>query len=375
MLICNIVGARPNFVKMAPVIREMAARALPQVLVHTGQHYDVEMSVVFFEQLGLPQPDFHLGVGADGRLRQIARMMAGLDEVLEQCRPTLVIVAGDVNSTVAGALAAAAKNIPVAHVEAGLRSFDRTMPEEINRIVTDSVSEILFTTEESANRNLLREGKPPEAIHFVGNCMVDSLRRHLDCALARAAWRDFGLEPLGYAIVTLHRPSNVDEPARLARFLDAISEVARRIPVVFPVHPRTRERIESLGVRTNCGLRMCPPVPYLEFLGLLAKARLVLTDSGGIQEETTALGVPCLTLRTNTERPVTIEMGTNRLVGEDPGQLPRHVEAILAGDPPSAVQPPLWDGQASKRVVDVIEQWLAERVVTAGSQRASRGGQ
>ena len=375
MLICNVVGARPNFVKMAPVISEMAARSLPQVLVHTGQHYDAEMSEVFFEQLGLPKPDFHLGVAADGRLRQIARMMARLDEVLDHCKPTLVVVAGDVNSTLAGALAAAAKNIPVAHVEAGLRSFDRTMPEEINRIVTDSVSEILFTTEESANRNLLREGKPPEAIHFVGNCMVDSLRRHLDRALARAAWRGFGYEPLGYAVLTLHRPSNVDQPERLARILDAVSEVARRIPVLFPVHPRTRERIEGLGLRPDSAVRMSPPIPYLEFLGLLASARLVLTDSGGIQEETTALGVPCLTLRSNTERPVTVEMGTNRLVGDDPGELLWHVEEILAGASRCVTQPPLWDGQASKRVVDVIERWLGERGPAAGLQRICRTAQ
>lgn len=355
MLVCNVVGARPNFMKIAPVIMEMKRRGMPNLLVHTGQHYDKLMSDIFLDELGLPKPEIFLDVGSDTHARQTAHIMIAFEEVCQQHRPDLVVVGGDVNSTVAVALVTAKQQIPLAHVEAGLRSFDRTMPEEINRVVTDHIAELLFTTEESANENLRREGIAEEHIHFVGNCMVDTLLKHVDAAVQRSPWKDYGVAPNSYGLLTLHRPSNVDDSETLKSLMNIINEVSHRLPILFPVHPRTQRRLEQEKVQVAPSLYLCEPLPYLTFLGLMAKARCVLTDSGGIQEETTVLNVPCLTLRWNTERPVTITNGTNRLVGTDPQKIRQSIDEILTGGAPSANRPPLWDGKAGRRIVDVIE--------------------
>ena len=361
MLVSSVVGARPNFMKMAPVVRELLQRGIPHLFVHTGQHYDESMSRVFFEQLQMPRPDVDLNVGSQSHARQTAQILVGIEEVFQERRPDLVVVGGDVNSTAAVALVAAKLGIPVAHVEAGLRSFDRSMPEEVNRIVTDHLSDLLFTTEESANVNLEREGLGQRGVHLVGNCMVDTLRRHVDAAVAGEPWREFGLPPGDYAILTLHRPVNVDDMDELGALLGTISAASRRIPVLFPVHPRTRHRLEELNRPVAGDVRLTDPLPYLTFLGLMARAKLVLTDSGGIQEETTALGVPCLTLRASTERPVTVSHGTNRIVGTDRARVLAAVERVLVGDWPAGVLPPLWDGCAGRRLVDVIETFLERR--------------
>lgn len=338
--------------KMGPVVLELRARGIPHRLVHTGQHYDTNMSRVFFDELGLPPPDVHLGVGSGTHAAQTAAIMTGLERLWLSAPPRLVIVAGDVNSTLAAALVAAKLQIPVAHVESGLRSFDRTMPEEINRIVTDRVSDLLFTTEESANRHLAHEGVPAERVHFVGNCMIDSLHRHLDSALINEPWRAFDVAPGAYGLVTLHRPANVDDTATIERTIAMLEQVAIRLPLVFPMHPRTRARI---GSRTVPGVRLCAPLPYLTFVGLMAKARVVLTDSGGLQEETTALGVPCVTMRDNTERPITLELGTNILAGTNPDRVRDAVLSVLDAPLPSRRLPPLWDGAAAIRIVDVLQ--------------------
>ncbi|HET6384472.1 MAG TPA: UDP-N-acetylglucosamine 2-epimerase (non-hydrolyzing) [Armatimonadota bacterium] len=362
MLICNVVGARPNYMKIAPIVHALDRRGLAHFLVHTGQHYDENMSRVLFEELELPKPDVYLGVGSDTHARQTARVMMDFEKVCQDRRPDLVMVAGDVNSTLAAALTAAKLGIPVGHVEAGLRSSDRTMPEELNRIVTDHLSEMLFTTEESGNENLRREGIPDEWIHFVGNCMVDTLLRRREAAVSGAPWKEFELSPGGYALLTLHRPSNVDVKVTLQSLMRAIAAVAARLPVLFPVHPRTRNRMMEWEIAPPDGVQLCDPLSYLTFLGLMAKAQLVLTDSGGIQEETTVLDVPCLTLRRNTERPITITCGTNQLTEPEPQALVRSLERIRAGDWPKNRRPPLWDGRASERVVDVIQNWAASRL-------------
>jgi UDP-N-acetylglucosamine 2-epimerase (non-hydrolysing) len=355
--LCMIVGARPNFMKMAPVIREAAARGLRQHFVHTGQHYDAAMSTVFFAELGLPQPDLYLGVGSGSHAEQTARVMVAFERVCMDDRPDLVVVSGDVNSTLACALTASKLGIPVGHIEAGLRSFDRSMPEEINRTLTDHVSDLLFTSEPSGRVNLLNEGVPADRIHFVGNAMIDSLRAHLDAALERAAWTRFGVEPGGYGVITLHRPAVVDEPEKLEEFRGALCELATLLPLVFPVHPRTRRQMD--GTYQNWApVRLVEPLGYLDFLGLMARARLVLTDSGGIQEETTALGVPCVTLRDNTERPVTVDIGTNRLAGTSRERIVSAAREALTSDGPARV-PDLWEGRAASRIVDVIEAWAA----------------
>jgi UDP-N-acetylglucosamine 2-epimerase (non-hydrolysing) len=359
MPICNVVGARPNFMKIAPIIEELKRRGQAQMLVHTGQHYDAQVSAVFFRDLGLPEPDVYLGVGSDSHARQTARIMTALDEAWEREAPELVVVVGDVNSTVAAALVAAKRCIPVAHVEAGLRSFDRAMPEEINRVVTDHLSDLLFTTEASGNENLRREGIAEERIHFVGNCMIDTLEQHRAAAAALKPWAEFGFEPGGYALITLHRPSNVDHPETLRGLVAVLNDLSQRVPMLFPVHPRTRSRMDAHGFTIAPALYLCEPLSYLTFLGLMSQAKCVLTDSGGIQEETTALGVPCLTLRWNTERPVTVSQGTNLLVGSDPDRIRAGFEAILNGAPRAAERPPLWEGQAAKRIVDVIEKWMS----------------
>jgi UDP-N-acetylglucosamine 2-epimerase (non-hydrolysing) len=357
MLVCNVVGARPNFMKMAPVVLELKRRRIPQFLVHTGQHYDAGLSQVFFRDLGIPQPDVHLGVGSDSHARQTARIMTAFEEICRERKPDLVIAGGDVNSTLAVALVASKSRIPLAHVEAGLRSFDRSMPEEVNRVVTDHLSDLLFTTEESANRNLMDEGIPEERVHFVGNCMVDTLLAHAGEAVRKAPWEAFGFMPRGYGLLTLHRPSNVDDPRVLRSLLEVLGEISSRLPILFPVHPRTRERMEREPMSLPSSLVLCEPLPYLAFLGLMAQARVVLTDSGGIQEETTALRVPCLTLRGNTERPVTLQCGTNRLVGTDPAGIRQGLEEILDGRRAGGKHPALWDGNAGQRIGWIVESW------------------
>ncbi len=358
-MILTVVGARPNFVKMAPIISEINRRGMPQIFVHTGQHYDEKMSAVFFDELKMPRPDVYLGVGSGSHAQQTARVMTAFEPVLIDHDPKLVVVAGDVNSTLACALTASKLHIPVAHVEAGLRSFDRTMPEEINRVLTDHLAELLFITEPSGRENLRKEGIDPAKMHFVGNTMIDSLESFLPRALERQPWQTFGLHPDEYALVTLHRPANVDTPDALAEILSALEELARWQPVLFPAHPRTVARLQAWGLQPR-GVRVIEPLGYLDFLGLMARARLVLTDSGGIQEETTALGVPCVTVRENTERPVTIEAGTNQLAGTSRGGI--LAAAARAGAKPApTTRPELWDGRAAPRLVDVIEGWIGPR--------------
>ena len=356
--------------KIAPVIHALRASPdpLPTRLVHTGQHYDVDMKDTFFDQLGIPKPDVDLEVGSGSHAVQTAQVMLRFEPVLEETRPTAVLVVGDVNSTVACAIVAVKKGVPVIHVEAGLRSHDRTMPEEINRVLTDQISALLFTTERVGRENLLKEGVPENRIHFVGNVMIDTLKRNLEAAIppeitvARyqtdAAILDGGGN--GYAVLTLHRPSNVDDPVVLERLLGTLREVSERVPLVFPVHPRTKARIEGSGVPFigSDRILMLPPLGYLEMLGLMSRAKLVLTDSGGMQEETTALGVPCVTLRKNTERPVTVEEGTNTVVGSDPSRIRSAVEEILATGGKAGRVPELWDGQASMRIKEVLVRWL-----------------
>ncbi len=357
-----VVGARPNFVKAAPVLA--AARAggdLDCLLVHSGQHYDAAMSQLFFEDLSMPDPDIYLEVGSGSHAEQTAAVMRRLEPVLEERRPHGVIVFGDVNSTLAAALTAAKLGLPVAHVEAGLRSFDDRMPEEINRRLTDSVSELLFATEASAIDNLRREGIAPERVHLVGNTMIDSLLGGLEEARRRrpAVCAKLGLADDAYAVLTLHRPSNVDDADVLRALWGAIRELANRLPVVFPVHPRTRARLAAGGLAESdlAALKLCEPLGYLDFLGLLDGARLVLTDSGGIQEETTVLGVPCLTLRENTERPVTLSHGTNRLVGCAAAAVSAAALEVLESAPSAnATRPPLWDGYAAERLVEVLRK-------------------
>jgi len=363
MKIVNVVGARPNLMKVAPLMEAFAARpGIESLLVHTGQHYDANMSELFFRQLGIPEPDLNLGVGSGSHATQTAEIMKGFEPVLLAHRPDAVLVVGDVNSTIACGLVAVKLGIALVHVEAGLRSFDRSMPEEINRILTDAISDLLFCTEESGPRNLRREGIADEKIHLVGNVMIDTLIKHRARAEASGILRELGLEPAGYAVLTLHRPSNVDEPEVLAGILGALEVVAHEMPLVFPAHPRTREKLRAFGLDGRLarlpGLRMIEPAGYLDFLKLMSCARLVFTDSGGIQEETTILQVPCLTLRENTERPVTVELGTNQLVGRDPERILAAYRKVMdAGGPPGRL-PPGWDGQAAGRIVDVLERSL-----------------
>lgn len=359
MKVLNVVGARPNFMKIAPLIEAMRRHDIPQVLIHTGQHYDERMSELFFRDLAIPEPDINLGIGSGSHAQQTADIMRCFEPVLESERPDLVVVVGDVNSTVACSLVAAKMGIPIAHVEAGLRSFDRSMPEEINRVLTDAMASLLFATEPSGVENLKREGIAPERIYFVGNVMIDTLLRCRGQALRLPTLETLGLRRNGhappYAVVTLHRPSNVDDIGQLRRLLEALGELASRLPVVFPIHPRTRERIAGNGLEGLLSkLQTTDPMGYLEFLGLMSQAALVITDSGGIQEETTVLGVPCLTVRENTERPVTIEFGTNRLVGRDSRQLLAAALEVLNGGAQRRALPELWDGHAAERIVKVI---------------------
>ncbi len=366
MKIVHVVGARPNFMKVAPVLRAVERAGFAENrLVHTGQHYDFAMSDVFFVDLGMPRPDLFLGVGSGSHAEQTAKVMIGFEKLLLEERPDLVVVAGDINSTLACALVAAKLQLPSAHVEAGLRSFDRTMPEEVNRIVTDRLSELLLTPSADADEHLLREGTDPARIHRVGNVMIDSLLAHLPRAEERRVPESLGLMPGGYAVLTLHRPANVDDPGVLAGLLDAVAELQEAIPVVFPVHPRTRKMLAAAGLEARLaalpGLRTCEPLGYLEFLGLTSRARLVLTDSGGLQEETTALGIPCLTLRENTERPVTVAEGTSTLVGRDPRRIVAAAREVLAGRGKAGRIPDLWDGRAAERIAEVFRRFGVSR--------------
>jgi UDP-N-acetylglucosamine 2-epimerase (non-hydrolysing) len=348
--ILHVVGARPNFVKAAPVLRALSQRGLRQTLVHTGQHYDRNMSDVFFSQLEIPDADVNLGVGSGSHAAQTAEIMQRFEPVLLAHQPDMVLVYGDVNSTVAAALVCAKIPVPVAHVEAGLRSFDHSMPEEINRMVTDRLSDLLFTPSEDGDLNLVHEGVAAEKIRRVGNVMIDSLVRLLPAA-KNCPRNGF---PDRIALVTLHRPSNVDNSENLCLILDSLRQASERIDIVFPVHPRTRRRIADLGVVTP-KLHFQDPMPYIEFLSLQMRAAIVITDSGGIQEETTYLGVPCLTLRKNTERPITVSLGTNLLIGEDPRRIAAELNNVLDGKIKQGIVPPLWDGNAGQRIADVLQ--------------------
>ena len=364
MKVLNVVGARPNFVKIAPLLREMARRPqIAPVLVHTGQHYDAQMSDGFFEALAIPAPDVNLGVGSGSHAQQTAEVMKRIEPVLEAVRPDVVLVVGDVNSTLAAALVAVKLGVRVGHVEAGLRSFDRSMPEEINRVLTDTIADDLFATEESGVMNLAREGVPAERVHFVGNVMIDALRLAKPLWQGSPVFRELGLDVnQRYGVVTLHRPANVDDPRRLREMVAALQELATHLPLVFPVHPRVRTRLarESVAWRTPTqplparGLVCLDPLGYLDFVALVSRAAIVLTDSGGIQEETTMLGVPCLTLRENTERPVTVTHGTNRVIGVSPRRIVDEGLRALQSPPAPQAPPPLWDGHAAARVVDVL---------------------
>ena len=354
MHVLQVVGARPNFMKAAPVIEALNRKPdIKQTLVHTGQHYDANMSDVFFKQLGLPRPDVSLDVGSGSHAVQTARIMMKFESTLLRRRPDMVLVYGDVNSTAASAIVCAKLGIPVGHVEAGLRSFDRTMPEEINRLITDQLSDLLFTPSADADANLLHEGIWVEKIHRVGNVMIDTLIK----LLPQARMPDIeGLSTEGYILVTLHRPSNVDDPGMLLQLLRALGEISEQCQVVFPVHPRSRQRIERFQSfqSQQKNIVLTEPLGYLEFLALQHNSEMVITDSGGIQEETTYLGVPCLTLRENTERPVTVDVGTNRLIGSDLKLLKREAENILAGSTKLGGIPHLWDGHAGERIAEIL---------------------
>lgn len=373
MKILVVAGARPNFVKVAPILKELGRRReTTAFLVHTGQHYDVSMAGNFFRDLGIPEPDVSLEVGSGSHAFQTAEVIKRIEPVLLEERPAAVVVVGDVNSTMAAALAAVKLQIPVAHVEAGLRSFDRTMPEEINRVVTDSISDFLFVSEQSGLENLAREGVEEAKVFFVGNVMIDSLEA------TRALWmksdvvQRLGLTKHAYGAMTLHRPSNVDDAETFTGLVGVLSEIAERLPLVFPVHPRTVSRIKEFGLENRFrfldgneavqehGLHMVPAMGYLDFLALEASARLVLTDSGGVQEESTILGVPCLTLRENTERPATITHGTNRIVGTDPARIRQAALEALDNFRAPREMPPLWDGRAAQRIVDGLAKRIAQ---------------
>jgi UDP-N-acetylglucosamine 2-epimerase (non-hydrolysing) len=356
-----VAGARPNFMKIAPLYRRLSAVPdLDAQIVHTGQHYDEAMSDVFFRQLGLPAPHISLAVGSAPHGAQTGRVLERFESTLMENRPAAVVVVGDVNSTLACALATAKVQFPdgsrplLAHVEAGLRSGDRSMPEEVNRVLTDTISDVLFTTEEAAAANLLRENVAASRIHFVGNVMIDCLVDAWPAIEERRAWTSLGFAPNTYGLVTLHRPSNVDDPEVLSGIVSALADIARRLPLIFPVHPRTRDRLHGAGMKDSSGIHLIDPLGYLEFVSLMSAARIVLTDSGGLQEESTFLRVPCLTLRDNTERPATIEYGTNTLVGRRPADLARTTFETLARHDPAKPAPPLWDGHASDRIVQVL---------------------
>lgn len=368
-----VVGARPNFMKMAPILRAFSENvpAIPTLLVHTGQHYDKDMNDKLFDDLRLPKPDINLEVGSGSHAVQTAEVMKRFEPVIDEHKPSCVLVVGDVNSTLACTLVAVKKNVPVVHVEAGLRSYDRGMPEEINRVLTDQIADLLYTTERTAEGNLLREGIPAERVRFVGNVMIDSLLGNREYARSpENTMHEHGLDPElistaeGYGLVTLHRPSNVDHADILSSLLTELRSISEKLPLVFALHPRTKANIERFGLKeliNSPRMIMLPPQGYLEMLGLMASARIVLTDSGGLQEETTALGVPCLTMRENTERPITVEQGTNTMVGRDILLIRRLTEETLSGHGKSGRIPELWDGCAAQRIAADLADWLLAR--------------
>ena len=363
MKIINVVGARPNLMKIAPLMDAYGrAGGVEPLLVHTGQHYDANMSDLFFRQLGIPEPHLNLEVGSASHAVQTAEIMKQFEPVLLEHRPDAVLVVGDVNSTIACGLVAVKLGVKLVHVEAGLRSFDRDMPEEINRVLTDAISDLLLCTEPSGVKNLQREGIPEQRVHLVGNVMIDTLLRHRERAESSTILADLGLEKRGYAVLTLHRPSNVDDAEVLGGLLDAFEVVQGDMPLIFPAHPRTRENLARFGLAERvaglANLRLLDPLGYLDFLRLMAGAQVVLTDSGGIQEETTILRVPCLTLRENTERPITVEMGTNQIVGQDPQRIVSAYRSVVDGGMASGRVPPLWDGRAAERIVEVLVEAL-----------------
>jgi len=363
--IACVAGARPNFIKIAPIMMELEKHPdlFEPTLVHTGQHYDDKLSNVFFEQLNIPRPDHHLAVGVGNPAEQTGELIQRFDKLCLEEKFDRVLLVGDVTSTLACAIVAAKRLIPTDHVEAGLRSFDRTMPEEINRIVTDSLADTFFVTEPSGVKNLIEEGHAEKDIHFVGNVMIDTLRIYLNSAMSLEAWKQFRLPRKGYGVVTLHRPSNVDDPTQLRQRVALLREISRQLPLVFPVHPRTRAHLDFPS--RNGRMQFCEPLGYLEFIGLMEGARVVITDSGGVQEETTALGIPCLTLRVNTERPITVEWGTNTLVGDGVEGAGSLISEILEGKYKKGTQPPLWDGKASQRIVAI----LAEKILRQEKRR------
>ena len=371
MKILHVVGARPNFMKLAPVREALCKHPeICQCIIHTGQHYDASMSEVFFRDLELPAPDVNLEIGSGTHAEQTARTMLALEPRVREMRPDLVLVYGDVNSTLAAALICSKLCVSLGHVEAGLRSFDRTMPEEVNRVLTDQVSDLLFTPSSEGNENLSREGIPYERVHLVGNVMIDTLVKLQPKAIQlweNGAVEHFGISP--FALVTLHRPSNVDDPEVLARILQALREIASQVRVLWPVHPRTKRKIQDLGLQT-VGLELLDPLGYLEFLALQSQAVAVITDSGGVQEETTFLQVPCLTLRGNTERPITITLGTNRVIGTSPSALLAGMREVLADGRKKGTRPPLWDGRAGERIAEVVMKWSRGDNSNAQSARA-----
>jgi len=368
MKIIGVVGARPNFIKMAALLsaidsfnQKQKVSRISKILVHTGQHYDEKLSDIFFRVLQIPSPDINLGIGSGSHAWQTAEIMRKFEPVLTEHRPDLVIVVGDVNSTISCALVASKLGIKVAHVEAGLRSFDRTMPEEINRILTDAISDFLFTSERDAERNLLREGISKDKIHFVGNTMIDTLIKHKTNADKSNILSQIGCKEREYAVLTLHRPSNVDNLSSLRGILEALNEISKRTMIVFPAHPRTKKEIKRNGITLDKKIILCEPVGYLDFIKLISNSKFVLTDSGGIQEETTVLGVPCLTIRENTERPVTVTQGTNILVGTNRERIVKGSLTILNGAVREHKLPELWDGKAADRVIDVIAQFFLHK--------------
>lgn len=367
-LIYLVAGARPNFMKIAPIVRALRAQsALSFKIIHTGQHYDRDMNEVFFEELGIPQPDIFMGAGGGSHAQQTAKIMVAFEELCIAERPAAVLVVGDVNSTLACSISAKKLNIPVAHVEAGLRSGDMTMPEEINRLVTDSITDWFFVTEPSAVKHLEREGKPASAIHYVGHVMVDNVLFQAD-KLTSTDTSGYETSPFKaarqaqdgrYGVVTLHRPSNVDDSATMTRVADALKEIATDIPLIFPVHPRTRANLASFGIDLGPNITLVGPQAYMAFLNLWKDATVILTDSGGLQEETTALGVPCITIRENTERPVTVDEGSNVLVGTDPARIVAEARKVLRGEGKQGRRPHLWDGNAAERIVAVLAKELS----------------
>jgi UDP-N-acetylglucosamine 2-epimerase (non-hydrolysing) len=359
-----VVGARPNFMKMAPLYDELKKRNLPVILLHTGQHYDKNMSTVFFEDLGMPEPDIYLGVGSASHAKQTAKIMIDFEEVCEKESPSIVIVAGDVNSTIACALVATKLSIPVGHVEAGLRSFDMQMPEEINRILTDRISNLLFTPSKDANLNLTKEGMNTDNIKLVGNIMIDSLLNNIEKSEISTIHQKMNIEKGNYALITLHRPSNVDYEFNLSSIIGALESIGKDIPIIFPVHPRTTNMINEFGLDNRINqvpnLILTKPVGYLDFLALMKYSKVVLTDSGGLQEETTALGIPCITLRENTERPITVEEGTNTIVGNKLENIVKEWKNISINGGKSGRIPELWDGKTAERISDILVDYLKE---------------